>query len=70
MPLEKGKSDKAFEHNIAKERHAGKPEKQAVAIAYAQKQESGKHEHTKNYVNLSGHPMFQKTSTTKNIKQD
>ena len=37
MPLERGKSQKAFEHNIRVEAHAGKPIKQSVAIAYAEK---------------------------------
>ena len=35
MPLIKSKSKKAFEHNIKAEIHAGKPVKQAVAIAYS-----------------------------------
>lgn len=33
MPLEKGSSQEVISRNIATERHAGKPEKQAVAIA-------------------------------------
>ena len=33
MPLEKSASKKAIGHNIAAEEHAGKPKKQAVAIA-------------------------------------
>jgi len=33
MPLKKGKSKKVISENIATERHAGKPEKQAIAIA-------------------------------------
>ena len=37
MPLQKGKSKAAFEHNIKTEIAAGKPPKQAVAIAYATK---------------------------------
>jgi hypothetical protein len=45
MPLMKSKSKKAFGENVAKEREAGKPEKQAVAIAYAVKRES---EHKRN----------------------
>lgn len=36
MPLEKGSSDETISKNIATERHAGKPEKQAVAIAYSE----------------------------------
>jgi len=34
MPLIKSKSDKAFKHTIKAEIAAGKPQKQAVAIAY------------------------------------
>jgi len=37
MPLIKSKSPKAFSKNVAAEVHAGKPVKQAVAIAYAEK---------------------------------
>ena len=37
MPLEGGESKKAFGHNVATEMNAGKPQKQAVAIAYAEK---------------------------------
>jgi len=40
MPLMKSGSKKAFSKNIATEREAGKPEKQAVAIAYAMKRDS------------------------------
>jgi hypothetical protein len=42
MPLEKNKSKKAFEHNIKAEVKAGKPVKQAVAIAYSEKREASK----------------------------
>jgi len=35
MPLIKSKSPKAFSENIKTEMKAGKPKKQAVAIAYA-----------------------------------
>jgi hypothetical protein len=37
MSLKRGKSKKAFHHNIKAEIAAGKPVKQAVAIAYAMK---------------------------------
>ena len=33
MPLKSGSSRKTISSNIAKERRAGKPEKQAIAIA-------------------------------------
>lgn len=36
MPLKKGKSKKVISENIATERRAGKPEKQAIAIAFSE----------------------------------
>jgi len=42
MPLIKSKSDKAFKSNIKAEINAGKPQKQAVAIAYATKRAAKK----------------------------
>jgi hypothetical protein len=39
MPLKHSKSDKAFKENIKAEVKAGKPVKQAVAIAYSVKRE-------------------------------
>jgi len=40
MPLIKSKSKKAFVSNIKKEIKAGKPKKQAVAIAYSVKRKA------------------------------
>jgi hypothetical protein len=42
MPLKKSTSKKAFTENVKKEIAAGKPPKQAVAIAYETKREAGK----------------------------
>lgn len=42
MPLVKSKSKAAFSKNVAAEMHAGKPQKQAVAIAYSVKRAAHK----------------------------
>jgi hypothetical protein len=42
MPLVKSKSPEAFRKNIKAEVKAGKPVKQAVAIAYSVKREASK----------------------------
>ena len=44
MPLEKSKSKEAFSHNVSAEMNAGKPQKQAVAIAYSVKRKAGGHD--------------------------
>ena len=41
MPLKKSTSPKAFKSNIKAEIKAGKPQKQAVAIAYSVKRQAG-----------------------------
>jgi hypothetical protein len=41
MPLTKGKSKKAISSNIRKEVEAGKPQKQAIAIALNTARKSG-----------------------------
>jgi hypothetical protein len=40
MPLKTGKSKKTFSYNVKAEMDAGKPQKQAVAIAYSQARKS------------------------------
>jgi hypothetical protein len=47
MPLKKSTSAKAFKENIRIEVKAGKPVKQAVAIAYNEKREAAKKNTTK-----------------------
>lgn len=42
MPLQTGKSKAAFSANVKAEIAAGKPQKQAVAIAYAQQKRKKK----------------------------
>ena len=42
MPLKKSTSKKAFKENVKAEVKAGKPVKQAVAIAYSEKREAAK----------------------------
>ena len=44
MPLVKGKSPAAFAKNIKTEMAAGKPKKQAIAIAYSEAGEAKKKE--------------------------
>lgn len=42
MPLIEGKSPKSFSHNVSTEMKAGRPQKQAVAIAYSEKRKAEK----------------------------
>lgn len=45
MPLKKSPSDKAFTQNLKTELQAGKPQKQALAIAYSVQKEAAKQQH-------------------------
>lgn len=42
MPLAQGRSPQAFSQNVSTEMHAGKPQNQALAIAYAVKRKNAK----------------------------
>lgn len=42
MPLKKSTSKQAFSSNVKTEMKAGKPQRQAVAIAYAEKRAAAK----------------------------
>jgi hypothetical protein len=42
MPLDKSGSKAAFSKNVSAEMHAGKPQKQALAIAYSVKRKGKK----------------------------
>lgn len=47
MPLIKSKSKDAFKKNVKAEMRAGKPKKQALAIAYSVQRKAGKKKRSK-----------------------
>ena len=55
MPLTKSTSKGAFAHNVKAEIAAGKPPKQAVAIAYATKRDAQKSHHSSHSQKRSEH---------------
>jgi len=55
VPLLHSKSAKAFSQNVATEMHAGKPQKQAVAIAYSVKNHVAKDEHEERKIEREAH---------------
>ena len=67
MPLIKSTSKKAFGENIARERAAGKPEKQAVAIAYSEKRAAARHNESVGESRV--HKAPSKSSTQGGIKE-
>ena len=70
MPLIKSTSKQAFQKNVATEIRAGKPAKQAVAIAYSEKRSAGD-SHSSHSADRSRHyhakvvPNAVKSSATK-----
>lgn len=63
MPLIKSTSKEAFKTNIKKEIEAGKPPKQAVAIAYSEKREAAKSPHHSSHIEELGSAYEQSVST-------
>jgi hypothetical protein len=73
VPLMKSKSKRAFKHNISAEIKAGKPQKQAVAIAFSEQRRANKayggsvsyptpkdqHYNKGGYVNEKLHPEYE-----------
>ena len=84
MPLISGKSPQSFSKNVATEMHAGKPQKQSLAIAYAMKRRAAKkkmayggsptssdeeHEAVPNYMDfLESHPEMQNAKPPKDFE--
>jgi len=67
MPLIKSTSERAFGKNIATEMAAGKPQRQAVAIAYAEKNAAAKSKRSEHH---SSHSSARSDHYHKNIALD
>ena len=58
MPLEHSKSKAAFKHNVEAEMNAGKPQKQAVAIAYSVKRHATVDDRDERRIERRAHERF------------
>jgi len=71
MPLIKSTTKQAFGENIARERAAGKPVKQSVAIAYAEKRSAQKDSHHSSHsAKRSEHYHAKVADTVKPVRID
>jgi len=70
MPLTKSTSKKAFSHNVKAEIGAGKPPKQAVAIAYSTKREAQGDHHSAHSRKRSEHYHSKVASVVKGADVD
>ncbi len=66
MPLEHGTSQSAFSHNVATEVSAGKPPKQAVAIAYSEQRQA--HDYVPSAVSTTPDSVTPQTINDENAK--
>lgn len=68
MPLIKSTTPQAFGENIKTEMAAGKPQKQAVAIAYAEKNAARKHPHHSSHIEEMG-SAYESNSVSSGARQ-
>ena len=68
MPLIKSKSKQAFSKNVAKEMEAGRPQKQAVAIAYSVKRAAHGTPHHSEHSAKRSHDYHSKVIAHKTFK--
>lgn len=70
MPLKQGSSDKTVSKNIATEMKAGRPQKQAIAIAMSEAGRSKPKSAKKDPTGMSDHQEFLDQTANYNCEQD